>query len=148
MSRWSLLIFRLPVQRSRLKNSFEPSVLSTLYILIPSLLALDRFCFYREDKPWGHVSETFLVFFVLFFVRLCHFLIFSLKSTSKLLVLPLNIVLNILFHVVCENETYGENCVHNCSGNCLNDSPCNRQTGHCEGGCKPGYTKALCNKRM
>ena len=28
----------------------EPSVLSTLYILIPWLLALYRFCFYREDK--------------------------------------------------------------------------------------------------
>ena len=56
MSRWSLLIFRSP-----------PSVLST--ILIPCLLALDTFCFYREDKPeictMGgiYVSETFLVFF-------------------------------------------------------------------------------------
>ena len=26
-------------------------MLSNLYILIPCLLALDRFCFYREDKP-------------------------------------------------------------------------------------------------
>ena len=47
--------------------SSEPSVLSTIYILIPCLLALDRFCFYREDKPefctMGgiYVSETFLV---------------------------------------------------------------------------------------
>ena len=42
ISRWSLLIFRS-------NHSFEPSVLP-LYILIPCLLDLDRFCFYREDK--------------------------------------------------------------------------------------------------
>ena len=40
--------FRSHVQRSRSKHSFESSVLSTLYILIPCLLALDRFCFHRE----------------------------------------------------------------------------------------------------
>ena len=115
MSRWSLLIFRSHVQRSTSNHSsqptvlstqylltpsldqyqiwcrgcpqwvddpywfsghmfkgqgqttLEPSVLSTLYILIPCLLALDRFCFYREDKlefcTMGglYVSETFLV---------------------------------------------------------------------------------------
>ena len=70
MSRSSLLIFRSHVQRSRSNYSFEPSVLSTLYILIPWLLALYRFCFYREDKPefctMGgiDVSETFLVLFL------------------------------------------------------------------------------------
>ena len=59
--------FRSPVQKSRSNHSFEPTVLSTLYILIPCLLASDRFCFYREDKPefctMGviFVSETFLV---------------------------------------------------------------------------------------
>ena len=67
-SRWSLLIFRSHVQRSRLNHSFEPSVLSTLYILIPRLLASNSLCFYREDKPefctMGEIydSETFLVF--------------------------------------------------------------------------------------
>ena len=56
---------RSHVQRSRSNYSSEPSVLST--ILIPCLLALDRFCFYREDKPefctmgGKDVSETFLV---------------------------------------------------------------------------------------
>ena len=68
MSWWSLLIFRSRVQRSRSNHSFDPSVLSTLYILIPCLLASDRFCFYREDKPKFctregiYVSELFLVF--------------------------------------------------------------------------------------
>ena len=69
ISRWSLFIFRSNVQRSRLNYSFEPSVLSTLYILIPWLLAY-RFCFYREEKPefcsmggiLVYVSETFLIF--------------------------------------------------------------------------------------
>ena len=59
ISRWSLLIFRSHVQRSRSTHSFEPSVLSTLYILIPYLLALERFGFYREVKreffTMGHI---------------------------------------------------------------------------------------------
>ena len=59
------MIFKSHVQRSRSNYSSEPNVLST--ILIPCLLALDRFCFYREDKPEFctmvgiYVSETFLV---------------------------------------------------------------------------------------
>ena len=27
------------------------------------------------------------------------------------------------------------------------DSDCNIQTGHCEGGCKPGFTNTLCTER-
>ena len=67
ISRWSLFSCRSHVQRSRSNYSFEPSVLSTLYILISWLLASYRFCFFREDKPefctMGgiDVSETFLV---------------------------------------------------------------------------------------
>ena len=74
MSRWSLLIFRAHVQRSRSNYFSEPSVLSTIYILIPCLLALDRFCFHREDKPefctMGgiYVSETLLVFYLFILV--------------------------------------------------------------------------------
>ena len=52
----------------------------------------------------------------------------------------------LLFYLVCEDGTYGSNCVQNCSGNCLNDSLCNKETGHCEAGCNPGYTNALCNQ--
>ena len=80
MSRWSLLIFRSHVQRSRSNYSFEPSVLSTLYFLIHWLPASYRFCFYREDKPefctMGgiDVSETFLVFHALFFTETFHFM--------------------------------------------------------------------------
>ena len=68
-SRWSLLIFRSHVQRSRSNHSSQPTVLSAQYLLIPCLvvLASDRFCFYREDKPGFcimgsiYVFETFLV---------------------------------------------------------------------------------------
>ena len=49
--------------------------------------------------------------------------------------------------VVCKDGTYGNSCVYNCSGNCLNDFPCNRQTGQCDMGCKPGYINAFCNER-
>ena len=51
-----------------------------------------------------------------------------------------------LFYLVCDNSTYGSNCVHNCSRNCLNDSPCNKETGHCEAGCNQGYSNKLCNQ--
>ena len=40
----------------------EPSVLSTLYILIPCLLASDRFFFYREDKPEFGTMEGHICF--------------------------------------------------------------------------------------
>ena len=50
------------------KGQGQTTVLSTLYILTSCLLASDRFCLYREDKPelytMGgiYVSETFLVY--------------------------------------------------------------------------------------
>lgn len=46
----------------------------------------------------------------------------------------------------CDDGAYGYNCVNNCSGHCLQNSPCNKQTGHCDKGCNPGYTHSDCNK--
>lgn len=46
----------------------------------------------------------------------------------------------------CDDGTYGYNCVHKCSGHCLNDSSCNKKTGHCDMGCKLGYTYSNCSK--
>lgn len=46
----------------------------------------------------------------------------------------------------CDDKSYGYGCLYNCSGHCLNDSPCNKQTGHCDGGCNPGYTNKDCNE--
>lgn len=46
----------------------------------------------------------------------------------------------------CGDGTYGYNCVNNCSGHCLNNSLCNKQTGHCDRGCNPGYANSDCSK--
>ena len=44
MSKWSLLIFRSHVQRSRSHHSFEPTVLSAQYLLTPSLDQYQTWC--------------------------------------------------------------------------------------------------------
>lgn len=49
--------------------------------------------------------------------------------------------------VECDDGTYGYGCANNCSVHCLNDSLCNKQTGHCDKGCDPGYTENDCSKR-
>ena len=41
--------------KSQGQATLEHSVLSTLYILILCLLVFDRFCFYRDFAPWGHI---------------------------------------------------------------------------------------------
>lgn len=46
----------------------------------------------------------------------------------------------------CNDGTFGHDCINNCSGHCLNKSPCNKQTGHCDRGCDPGYNTEDCNK--
>lgn len=46
----------------------------------------------------------------------------------------------------CDDGTYGYNCINNCSGHCLDDYPCNKETGRCDVGCKPGYTTDNCSK--
>lgn len=51
----------------------------------------------------------------------------------------------ILIVTECGEGSFGYNCTNNCSGHCLHNSPCNKQTGHCDGGCRPGYTNADCN---
>lgn len=56
------------------------------------------------------------------------------------------IKINYFYFVECENGTYGYNCVNNCSGHCLNDSFCNIQTGNCDSGCTPGYSKNNCSE--
>lgn len=50
--------------------------------------------------------------------------------------------------LACEKGTFGYDCLNNCSGNCLNDSLCNKQNGHCDRGCNPGYTNTDCSKGM
>lgn len=45
----------------------------------------------------------------------------------------------------CNDGNHGYDCVNNCSGHCFNNTPCNKQTGQCDRGCKPGYTNNDCN---
>lgn len=51
----------------------------------------------------------------------------------------------IIYVLECDDGKYGYNCTYNCSGHCLSDSTCNKQTGHCDGGCEPGYTAKDCS---
>lgn len=46
----------------------------------------------------------------------------------------------------CPPGTFGGVCEHNCTGHCLHDVTCNRTTGSCDQGCKPGYIGKLCEK--
>lgn len=55
-----------------------------------------------------------------------------------------NLKKNISMITECKDGTYGYKCVNNCSGHCMNNSLCNKQTGHCDGGCRPGYTNIHC----
>lgn len=60
-----------------------------------------------------------------------------------------NICVTIVYiyaHLDCDNGTYDTDCINRCSGHCLNNYPCNKQTGHCERGCYPGYTNSNCSK--
>lgn len=49
--------------------------------------------------------------------------------------------------VECNDGTYGFYCSGHCAGHCLNESPCNKKSGHCERGCTPGFTNIDCSKR-
>lgn len=48
--------------------------------------------------------------------------------------------------VECDDGTFGYDCIAICSTYCLNESSCNKKTGHCEDGCNPGYTDSDCSK--
>ncbi|XP_062573999.1 receptor-type tyrosine-protein phosphatase F-like, partial [Saccostrea cucullata] len=48
-------------------------------------------------------------------------------------------------YVECLIGTFGEDCAKNCSVYCLGGPFCNKQNGHCENGCSPGYRGNLCN---
>lgn len=48
----------------------------------------------------------------------------------------------------CQPGYYGKNCTYMCSGNCLHDNNrCDRFTGQCNSGCKPGWTGNICYQR-
>lgn len=49
--------------------------------------------------------------------------------------------------VVCGSGLYGEDCMHQCSPNCNEGNACDRFTGQCIGGCKPGWRGFVCDQR-
>lgn len=50
-----------------------------------------------------------------------------------------------IFFVVCVSGYYGKNCNNQCSINCYMNRSCDRVTGECDGGCKPGWTGINCD---
>lgn len=50
--------------------------------------------------------------------------------------------------VVCKSGYYGKECKQQCSINCNVTTQCNKVTGQCEGGCKPGWTGNTCDHSM
>lgn len=47
----------------------------------------------------------------------------------------------------CRFGHYGRNCMNTCSENCNVTNKCNRMTGVCDGGCKPGWAGITCDQR-
>lgn len=85
-------------------------------------------------------------------------------ETIYVIIIPLLFILNILYipyqrcqnllsnpnnyAIKCGDSIYGYHCDKSCSGLCLSDSPCNKQTGHCDVACNPGYANDECRKSL
>lgn len=52
----------------------------------------------------------------------------------------------ILFSLACRIGFYGYNCSYQCRSNCFIENLCDRFTGYCTGGCKPGWTGQMCDQ--
>lgn len=46
----------------------------------------------------------------------------------------------------CGFGYYGKDCIHRCSVKCNVTHYCNKSTGQCIGGCKPGWTGFMCDQ--
>lgn len=46
----------------------------------------------------------------------------------------------------CSSGYYGKNCENRCSENCYMTGRCDRVTGQCNRGCKPGWTTKTCKQ--
>lgn len=57
------------------------------------------------------------------------------------------IVINITIFQECMMGYYGKNCSNKCSAFCNITGRCDKITGHCDGGCKPGWTGKSCDQK-
>lgn len=48
--------------------------------------------------------------------------------------------------LACQSGYFGYNCSYQCSPNCNVTNNCDRFTGQCDGGCKPGWTGITCDQ--
>lgn len=46
----------------------------------------------------------------------------------------------------CRKGWFGANCTQQCVGHCQYETICNHVTGHCDNGCKAGWTGNKCDK--
>ena len=56
-------------------------------------------------------------------------------------------IFTVVYYILteCSPGLYGENCQGFCSPNCRKTGVCDRVTGHCEGGCQPGWKGKICD---
>lgn len=53
---------------------------------------------------------------------------------------------NLIFFTECRDGFYGKSCVHQCSENCYVTRRCDKITGKCFKGCKPGWRTDTCDQ--
>ena len=51
-----------------------------------------------------------------------------------------------MINAECPQGLFGENCQQYCSKHCVISGKCDRVTGHCIDGCKPGWKPAQCDQ--
>lgn len=50
--------------------------------------------------------------------------------------------------LACADGYYGKKCKNECSENCDVPKQCDKVTGRCQNGCKPGWTTTTCKQSM
>ena len=53
-----------------------------------------------------------------------------------------------MYLIECTVGLHGANCERLCSPHCIEPGVCDRDTGHCKGGCQAGWTQRKCDKGM
>lgn len=71
---------------------------------------------------------------------------FTSKGKSKFSLYFL--LFTVFFHIIeCSAGYFGVECSNKCSKNCIETHKCDRFSGKCDNGCKPGWKGDTCNDR-